>query len=128
MSSPNGAFDSNSSRNPSPSAREASGGLTARPQVENILHDPNLTTTHPSATETTETQDPTTNPNDGSSKLTDDNEERAGLYDFAEELRNCNPPVEPWFLENSRLRGIYILWLNKRLAMSRKDILERQQP
>jgi len=60
--------------------------------------------------------------------MTDEYEEQAGLYDFAEELHNCNPPVEPWFLEGSRLRRIYVLWLNKRLAMCRKNILERQQP
>ena len=128
MSSPNGASDSSPSRNPSPSAREDSGGLKAAHQDDNILHDPDLTTTRPSATETTGTQDPTANPNDWSPKMTDEYEEQAGLYDFAEELRNSKPPVEPWFLEGSRLRRIYILWLNKRLAMCRKDILERQQP
>lgn len=58
----------------------------------------------------------------------DGDEEEAGLYDFAEELRTEKQPVEPWFLEGSRLRRIYILWLNKRLAMCRKNILERQQP
>ena len=92
------------------------------------MHDPNLTTTRPSATETTETQDSTTNPNDWSWKTTDDYEEQAGLYDFAEDLRNKEPPVEPWFLEGSRLRRIYILWLNNWLAICRKDIIERQQP
>lgn len=63
-----------------------------------------------------------------SSTSPDEYEEQAGLYDFAEELRNKEPPVEPWFLEGSRLRRMYILWLNKQLALCRKGILERQQP
>jgi hypothetical protein len=53
--------------------------------------------------------------------------EQAGLYDLAEDLRNREPAVEPWFLEMSRLRRIYILWLNKRLSLCRKSILEQQQ-
>ena len=60
--------------------------------------------------------------------MKDGYEEQAGLYDFAEELHNCNPPVEPWFPEGTRLQRIHIHWLNKRLAMCRKDIIERQQP
>jgi hypothetical protein len=56
----------------------------------------------------------------------EDDDEQAGLYDFAEELYQKDPAVEPWFLEMSRLRRIYILWLNKRLSLSRKSILERQ--
>lgn len=56
----------------------------------------------------------------------EDDDEQAGLYDFAEELRLQDPAVEPWFLEMSRLRRIYILWLNKRLSLSRKSVLERQ--
>jgi hypothetical protein len=54
-------------------------------------------------------------------------EEQAGIYDLAEELRNRDPPVEPWFLEMSRLRRIYILWLNKQLSLCRKSILGRQK-
>jgi hypothetical protein len=54
-------------------------------------------------------------------------EEQAGLYDLAEELRSRHPPVEPWFLEMSRLRRIYILWLNKQLSLCRKTILGRQR-
>lgn len=53
-------------------------------------------------------------------------DEQVGLYDFSEELRLKKPAVEPWFLEMSRLRRIYILWLNKRLSLSRKSILGRQ--
>jgi hypothetical protein len=53
--------------------------------------------------------------------------EQAGLYDLAEKLRNENPAVEPWFLEMSRLRRIYILWLNKRLSLCRKSILGQQR-
>jgi hypothetical protein len=54
--------------------------------------------------------------------------EEDGLYDLAEELRTRDPPVEPWFLESSRLRRMYILWLNKQLAVCRKDILESEKP
>jgi hypothetical protein len=53
----------------------------------------------------------------------DDEDEQAALYDLVEELRNRVPPVEPWFLEMSRLRRIYILWLNKQLSLCRKLIL-----
>ena len=52
-----------------------------------------------------------------------DEVEQVGLYNLAEELRNQDPPVEPWFLEMPRLRRIYIMWLNKRLALCRKSIL-----
>lgn len=31
----------------------------------------------------------------------EDDDEQAGLYDFAEELRLRDPAVEPWFLEGS---------------------------
>jgi hypothetical protein len=61
----------------------------------------------------------------GNSKA--DDEEETSLYDLAEELRNRDPVVQPWFLEMSRLRQIYILWLNKQLSLSRKSILERQR-
>jgi hypothetical protein len=67
-----------------------------------------------------------TNQNSHGSSDTDD-EEQAGLYDLAEELRSREPPVEPWFLEMSRLRRIYILWLNKQLSLCRKSILGRQR-
>jgi hypothetical protein len=56
-----------------------------------------------------------------------DFDEEAGLYNLAEELRSRDPPVEPWFLEMTRLRRIYILWLNKQLALSRKSILGSQR-
>lgn len=52
-----------------------------------------------------------------------DDEERT-LFDFAEELRNEEPPGEPWFMEMSRLRHLHFLWLNKELACLRKKILE----
>jgi hypothetical protein len=52
-----------------------------------------------------------------------DEAEQVGLYDLAENLRNHDPPVEPWFLEMTRLRRIYIMWLNKRLALCRKSLL-----
>jgi hypothetical protein len=128
MSSPNGASDSSPSRDPSASVHEDSGGLRSTPQEDNILHDPNLTTSRSSTMDVTEDQDPIIDQDDWSSKITDEYVEQAGLYDFAEELRNSEPPIEPWFLEGSRLRRIYILWLNKRLAMCRKDILESQHP
>jgi hypothetical protein len=57
----------------------------------------------------------------------DDYDEHAALYDFAEELRMEEPAAEPWFLEMSRLRRIYILWLNKRLSLCRKSILGRKK-
>jgi len=57
----------------------------------------------------------------------DYDDEQVGLYDLAEKLRNADPAVEPWFLEMSRLRRIYILWLNKRLSLCRKSILGNQQ-
>jgi hypothetical protein len=61
----------------------------------------------------------------GNSKA--DDEEETSLYDLAEELRNRDPVVQPWFLEMSRLRQIYILWLNKQLSLCRKTILGRQR-
>lgn len=61
---------------------------------------------------------------DSLSSFSEDDGEQGGLYDFAEELRTNNPPTEPWFLEMSRLRRLYILWLNKRQALMRKKILE----
>lgn len=57
----------------------------------------------------------------------DDENEQVGLYNLAEELRSRDPPVEPWFMEMSRLRRIYIMWLNKRLSLCRKSILGRRR-
>jgi hypothetical protein len=56
-----------------------------------------------------------------------DEDEQVGLYNLAEKLRNQDPAVEPWFLEMSRLRRIYVLWLNKRLALCRKSILTNRK-
>lgn len=57
----------------------------------------------------------------------DDEDEQMALYDFAEELRSERPVAELWTLEMSRLRRIYMLWLNKRLSLCRRTILERQR-
>ncbi|KAM0722576.1 hypothetical protein Q7P37_002017 [Cladosporium fusiforme] len=57
----------------------------------------------------------------------DDEDEQMALYDFSEELRSERPVAEPWILEMSRLRRIYILWLNKRLSLCRRTILEHQR-
>lgn len=57
----------------------------------------------------------------------DDEDEQTALYDLSEELRSERPVAEPWTLEMSRLRRIYILWLNKRLSLCRRTILERQR-
>lgn len=54
--------------------------------------------------------------------------DQTGLFRFSEELHKEERPVEPWFLEMSRLRRMYILWVNKRLAQCRKNILQLQQP
>jgi hypothetical protein len=65
---------------------------------------------------------PTPYPNSYQSSDNDE-DEQVGLYNLAENLRNQTPPVEPWFLEMSRLRRIYVMWLNKRLALCRKSLL-----
>jgi hypothetical protein len=125
MSSLHGASGRSPSKKSNPSAREKSGESKAALQDDATQHKPN---NRPPAAEATEGRLPTIGPNDWSAKAIEDYEEQAGLYDFAEELRNSKPPVQPWFIEASRLRRIHILWLNKRLAMCRKDILERMQP
>ena len=56
-----------------------------------------------------------------------DDDEQVGLFNLSEELRSRDPPTEPWFLEMTRLRRIYILWLNKQLALCRKSILQRER-
>lgn len=45
------------------------------------------------------------------------------LVDYANALREEKPPAEPWFLEMTRLRKIYLLHLNNELARMRKKIL-----
>lgn len=125
MSSPHGASGRSPARESNPSARGEPGEVKAAPQDDAAPQDP---PTRPPKSAPVEGDVPTTNPNDWSAKAIEDYEEQAGLYDFAEELRNSKPPVEPWFIEASRLRRTYILWINKRLAMCRKDILERMQP
>lgn len=125
MSSLHGPPGHSPSKESNPSARDESRKSKAAPQDDAAQHKPN---NRPPSSETTKGHLSIIGPNDWSSKAVEDYEEQAGLYDFAEELRNSIPPVEPWFLEASRLRRFYILWLNKRLAMCRKDILERMQP
>lgn len=60
--------------------------------------------------------------------FSEEEKEQMGIYIFSEELRNANPPVEPWFMEMSRLRRMYILWINRQLALCRKSILEQRRP
>lgn len=98
------------------------------PRDDTCIQDADVTRNFSSTIKAPEQQSKMPSPDALSSSSSGEYEEQAGLYDFAEELRNENPPVEPWFLESSRLRRIYILWLNKQLALCRKDILERQQP
>ena len=53
--------------------------------------------------------------------------ENAALYEFAAELRAEKPPGEPWYMEMTRLRRLYFLYLNRQLAQCRKRILERRE-
>ena len=53
--------------------------------------------------------------------------ESVALFRLAEELGSETPPAEPWFMEMTRLRRLYFVYLNKRLAQCRKRILEKQE-
>ena len=125
MSSPHGVPGHSPTKESNTSARDESRESKAAPQDDAAQHKPN---NRPPCSRTAEGHPPTIGPNNWSSKVIEDYEEQAGLYNFAEELRESEPPVEPWFVEAARLRRTYILWLNKRLAMCREDILERRQP
>ena len=113
---------------PSQSVRNDSAQPDSSHRVDPAIQIPNATCACHCTLDASKGQSKIQNQDALSSSSSDEYEEQAGLYDFAEELRNEEPPVEPWFLEGSRLRRIYILWLNKQLALCRKDILERQQP
>ena len=52
--------------------------------------------------------------------------EEAGLFEFAEAVGWERPPGEPWFMEMTRLRRYHFVYLNKKLAASRKRILEQK--
>lgn len=57
----------------------------------------------------------------------EESKEDANLFLFSEELKRERPPAEPWYMEMTRLRRMYFLYLNKRLAQCRKKILARQE-
>jgi len=50
-------------------------------------------------------------------------DEEIGLFDFAEELRSGpKGPGEPWFMDMTRLRRVHFLYLNRELALVRKNL------
>ena len=54
------------------------------------------------------------------------NEDEA-LFKFAMVLREEKPLGEPWYMEMTRLRRFYFLYLNRELARCRKTILSRRE-